>query len=201
MNDATAPDAPAGYQAPYEPSVAVSWLELLPGEIGLLAGTAVLFGWLTSVLRDGTAVFAVVWRAATLGSVSDYFLLVIAIVLSILLHEIVHVQTAQLQGCQAWIARHGLSLHARLQGGFLSRQDDVLITLAPAVGLTVVGLPLLVVIESPVGAAMVMVGLIANAAGIGNDLAAVFALRELPPGTLLYYGEDAQLAYEPGPAD
>ena len=32
--------------------------------------------------------------------------------------------------------------------------------------------------------------------GIGSDLAALLALRRLPPGTLLYYGEDIQLAYE-----
>lgn len=44
---------------------------------------------------------------------------------------------------------------------------------------------------------MVLVGVIANAAGTGSDLATVLALRRLPPETLLYYGEDAQLAYEP----
>jgi hypothetical protein len=197
MDSATAPDPPTGYQEPYEPPVAISWLELLPGEIGLLAGTAVVFGWLTTVLRDGTAALAVVWRAVTLDAFWDYLLLVAAVGLAIVLHESVHVRTARLQGCQAWIGRHGLSLHARVQGGFLSRRNDAMITLAPAVVLTVVGLALLVGIESSVGAAMVMVGLIANAAGTGSDVATVLALRRLPPGTLLYYGEDAQLAYEP----
>jgi hypothetical protein len=200
MDGVTAPDAPTGYQAPYEPPVAPSWLELLPGEIGMLVGTAVLFGWMTTVLRSGTGALAVVWQAATLGSFWNYVLLVVAIGITMVLHEAIHVLTAQLLGCRAWIERGGLGLHARLQGGFLSRRDDVLITLAPAVGLTVVGLPLLVVVDSSLGAAMVMVALIANAAGTGSDLATVLELRRLPPGTLLYYGKDAQLAYEPAVA-
>jgi hypothetical protein len=67
--------------------------------------------------------------------------------------------------------------------------------------LTVVGLLLLVVVDSPLVAALVVAGLVANAAGIGNDLADALALRQLPPGTLLYYGDDGQFAYEPATAD
>ena len=87
-----------------------------------------------------------------------------------------------------------------MRGGFLSRRDDAVITLAPAVVLTAVGLPLLVVVDSALVAAMVLAGLVANAAGIGNDLADALALRKLPAGTLLYYTDDAQLAYEPATA-
>jgi hypothetical protein len=70
------------------------------------------------------------------------------------------------------------------------------ITLAPAVVLTVIGLPLLVVIDTPFGAAIVVTALVTNVAGVGSDLGTVLALRQLPPGTLLYY-EETQLAYEP----
>jgi hypothetical protein len=79
-----------------------------------------------------------------------------------------------------------------------SRGAAVLITLAPVVVvLTAVGLPILVLVESPFGAAIVVTALVTNAAGIGSDLGTVLALRRLPPGTLLYYSDDAQLAYEP----
>jgi hypothetical protein len=198
------PPSPAGYQDPYEPPVAVSWLELLPGEIGLLVGTAALFGWVTVTLRDATAVFAVVWQAVTLDSLGAwgvYLVLVGTIVVTLICHEGIHAGVARWFGCGAWIERQGLSLGVRLRGGLLSRREDALITLAPAVVLTVVGLPLLLVIESSLGAAVVLVGVIANAAGTGSDLATVLALRQLPPGTLLYYSEDAQLAYEPDTAD
>jgi hypothetical protein len=197
---ADAPPPPAGYQDPYEPPGATSWLELLPGEIGLLVGTAVLFGGVTVTVRDATAVFAVVWRAVTLDSLAAwgvYLALVGSILVTLVCHEGIHAGVARWFGCAAWIERQGMSLGVRLRGGFLSRRADAVVTLAPAVVLTVVGLSLLVVIDSPLVAAMVLVGVIANAAGTGSDLATVLALRQLPPGTLLYYGEDAQLAYEP----
>lgn len=194
------PPPPAGYQDPYDPPVAVSWLELLPGEIGLLVGSVLLFGWVTVTVRDATAVFAVVWQAVTLDSLGAwgvYLALVGSIIVTLVCHEGIHAGVARWFGCAAWIERQGLSLGVRVRGGFLSRRDDILITLAPAIALTVIGLPLLLVIESSLGAAMVLVGVIANAAGTGSDLATVLALRRLPPGTLLYYSEDAQLAYEP----
>jgi O6-methylguanine-DNA--protein-cysteine methyltransferase len=53
------------------------------------------------------------------------------------------------------------------------------------------------VVESAFVAAIIVTALVTNVAGIGSDLAAVLALRALPAGTLLYYGEKAQLAYEP----
>jgi uncharacterized membrane protein len=193
------PSPPAGYQEPYEPSVAPSWLELLPGEIGLLVGTALLFGWVMVTLRDATAVFAVVWQAVTLDSLGAwgvYLALVVTIGATLFFHEAVHAVAARWLGCEAQIGRQGLGVHVRLRGGFLSRRADAVITLAPAVVLTVVGLPVLVLVESAFGAAIVLTALVTNAAGIGSDLAAVLALRQLPPGTLLYYGNDAQLAYE-----
>jgi hypothetical protein len=200
MDGTTAPDSPAGYQEPYEPPVAPSWVELLPGEIGLFVGTALLFGWVTVTLRDATAVFAVFWRAVTLDSLGAWWVygaLVATIVVTLVLHETVHAIAARLLGCEARLGRQGLGVHVRLHGGFLSRRADAVITLAPAVVLTVVGLPVLVVIDSPFGGAIVVTALVTNVAGIGSDLGAVLALRQLPPGTLLYYGEDAQLAYEP----
>lgn len=62
--------------------------------------------------------------------------------------------------------------------------------------LTVIGLPLLVIVDSAFGAAIVVVALVTNAAGIGSDLVTVLALRRLPPRTLVYYGDNSQLAYE-----
>lgn len=78
-----------------------------------------------------------------------------------------------------------------------SRGAAVLITLAPVVVLTAVSLPILVLVESPFGAAIVVTTLVTNVAGIGSDLGTVLVLRRLPPGTLLYYSDEAQLPYEP----
>jgi hypothetical protein len=64
VDDFTGSALPAGY----EPPTAVSWWELLPGEIGLFVGTVGLFGWLTVAVRDGAAVFTVFWRAAMFDS-------------------------------------------------------------------------------------------------------------------------------------
>jgi hypothetical protein len=199
MDDAPGPAPPPGYQAGYEPPTAVSWWELLPGEIGLFVGTVGLFGWLIVGIRDASAVFAVFWRAATLDSLGAwgiYGALVATIVVTLVLHEGIHAIAARVLGCEARLGRQGLGVHVRLCGGFLSRRADAVITLAPAVVLTAVGLPVLVVIDSPFGAAIVVTALVTNVAGIGSDLGAVLALRQLPPGTLLYYGE-TQLAYEP----
>lgn len=200
MDDSTAPDPPAGYQEPYEPVTAVTWFELLPGEVGLLLCTVGLFGGLTVGVRDASAVFDVIWRAVPLDSPEAggvYLALVATVGAALLLHEGVHAVTARLFGCDARIGRQGLSLHVRLRGDFLSRRTDVLITLAPVVVLTAVGLPLLGMVESAFGAALVVTALVANVAGMGSDLAAVLALRRLPPGTLFYYGEKAHLASEP----
>ncbi len=192
------PDPPAGYQKPYEPMTAISWLDLFPGEVGLLVGAVGLFGGLAGVYSDIAAVLEVVRRAATLDSFGVYLSLVGAVGSSILFHEGVHVLAARLLGCDAHIERNGLEPHVRLCGGFLSRRADAMISLAPAVVLTIVGLPLLVVVESAFGVAIVATALVTNVAGSGRDIASVLALRQLPPGSLLYYS-DTQLAYEPSP--
>jgi hypothetical protein len=46
--------------------------------------------------------------------------------------------------------------------------------------------------------AVVLTGLVANTADIRSDFVDVLVLRKLPSGTLLYYGDGAQFAYEPG---
>lgn len=125
MDDATGPSPPPGYQAGYDPPTAVSWWELLPGEIGLFASTVGMFGWLTMVVRDGSGVGAVFWRAATLDSLSAwgiYGALVVTIGVTLVLHETVHAIAARLLGCETRLGRQGLGIHVRLRGGFPSRQ-------------------------------------------------------------------------------
>lgn len=94
-----------------------------------------------------------------------------------------------------------MGVGTRLRGGFFTRRAEVLVSLAPLVILTVVGVSLLVVVDSSVAAAMVVTGLVTNAAGVGSDFADVLAVGELPAGTLLYYTDDRQLAYEPSVRD
>jgi hypothetical protein len=200
LRESSGPDAPAGYQAAYEPVRATSWLEYLPGEVGLFVGTAGLFGGLTLVVRDSAAVLGVFWDVLRLESVGVYLFLLATVGVTLVAHEALHGLAGHLGGCAVSFQREGMSVGTRLRGGFLTRRADILVTLAPAVVLTGVGLPLLVVVESAVAAAMVLTGLVANAAGIGSDLADALALRKLPPGTLLYYGDDAQFAYEPAAA-
>jgi hypothetical protein len=83
-------------------------LELLPGEIGLLVGTALLFGWVTVTIRDVTAVFAVVWQEAvtldSLGAWGVYRALVATIVVTLVLHESIHAVVARWRGCEARIS-------------------------------------------------------------------------------------------------
>jgi hypothetical protein len=191
------PDAPAGYREAHEPVRAASWFELLPGEVGLFIGTAGLFGGLTVLVRDSTAVLGVFWNVLLLDSVGVYLLLLATVGITLVAHEAIHGLAGHFAGCAMDFQREEMSVGTRLRGGFLTRRMDALMTLAPAVVLTAVGLPLLVVVESAVAAAIVVTGLVTNAAGVGSDLADVLALRKLPAGTLLYYTDDGQLAYEP----
>ena len=197
MRESSGPDAPAGYREAYEPVRARSWLEYPPGEVGLFVGTAGLFGGLTLVVRDSTAVLGVFWNVLLLDSVGVYLLLLATVGLTLVAHEALHGLAGHFAGCAVSFQREGMSVGTRLRGGFLTRQAEALTTLAPAVVLTAVGLPLLVVVDSAVAAAIVLTGLVTNAAGVGSDFADVLALRELSAGTLLYYTEDGQLAYEP----
>ena len=174
-----------------------SWLEYLPGEVGLLVGTAGLFGGLTGLVRDGSAVFDVFWDVLRLESVGVYLLLLATVGATLVAHETIHGLAGHFAGCAVSFQREEMGVGTRLCGGFFTRRTDVLVTLAPLVVLTVVGLPLLVVVDSALAAAVVLTGLVANAAGVGSDLADVLALREHPPGTLLYYAEGGQLVYEP----
>jgi hypothetical protein len=200
MDATRSPDPPDGYQEPYQPVAAVSWWELPVGDVLLFVGMTAAFGGVTALVRDGAAVLEVFLTAVTLdsaGAFGVYLGLVAAGVLAVVCHELVHGAAGWLLDCEVSFGRHGWGVGTRLRGGFLSRRGDVVVTLAPAVVLTVVGVVLLAVVESPLAAAVVLTGLVANAAGIGSDLADALALRTLPPGTLLYYGDGAQFAYEP----
>ena len=192
----SAPDEPAGYQAGYEPVRARSWLECLPGEVGLLVGTAGLFSGLALVVRDSPAVLEVFWNVLRLESVGVYLLLLATVGATLVAHEALHGLAGYFAGCAVSFQREGMGVGTRLRGGFLTRRAEALVSLAPLVVLTAVGVPLLVV-ESSVAAAMVLTLLVTNVAGVGSDLADVLALDEFPPGTLFYYTDDAQLAYEP----
>lgn len=200
IEENVAPVSPSGYREGYEPVRARSWLEYLPGEVGLFVGTAGLFGGLTVLVRDSAAVLGVFWDVLLLESVGVYLLLIVTAGLTVVAHEAIHGLAGYVAGCEVSFQRRGMSVGTRLRGGFLTRRADVLVTLAPAVVLTVLGLPLLVVVDSALAAAVVLTGLVANAAGVGSDLADVLALREYPSGTLLYYTEDGQFVYEPAAA-
>jgi hypothetical protein len=200
MRESSGPGAPAGYREAYEPVRAASWLEYLPGEVGLFVGTAGLFAGLTVLVRDSTAMLGVFWNVLLLDSVGVYLLLLATVGVTLVAHEAIHGLAGSLAGCAVRFQREGMSVGTRFRGGFLTRRADALVTLAPAVVLTAVGLPLLVVVDSAVAAAIVVAGLVTNAAGVGTDLADVLALRKLPSGTLLYYTDSGQLAYEPATA-
>ena len=197
LRESSGPNAPAGYREGYEPVQARSWLEYLPGEVGLLIGAAGLFGGLTTLVRDGSAVFGVFWDVLLLESVGVYLLLLAIVGVTLVAHEALHGLAGHFAGCAVRFQREGMGVGTRLRGGFLTRRAEALVSLVPLVVLTVVGVPLLVMVESAVAAAMVVTLLVTNAAGVGSDLTDVLALREFPPRTLLYYAEEGQLAYEP----
>lgn len=197
MRESSRPAAPVGYREPYKLVRSVSWLELPPGDVGLFAGAVGLFGGLAVTVRDSTAVLGVFWDVAMLESVDVYLALVTAAGVGVALHEVVHAVAGYFSGCHVRFHRWRFGVATRLRGGFLTRQADAVITLAPAVMLTLGGFPLLIVMDSSVAAAIVVTGLVANTAGIGSDLADMLTLRKFPPGTLLYYTAESQLAYEP----
>ena len=199
MDGSPTPDPPTGYQEPYEAVPVSSWLNYLLGEIALLIGAGVVFGVVAVVVRGSTDVFGVLVQAAGLNPPSAYIVVVAAVGVTLVLHELLHGAFARLYGCDVSFGRRGIGVYTHLQGGFLSRRADAVVTLAPVVVLTIIGLPLLVV-DSAVIATAALVGLVVNAAGIGSDLADALALRKLPPGTLLYYGDNGQFVYEPATA-
>ena len=191
------PAPPSGYSDPYEYVSAPSWFNLALGEIGMFVLSIGVFIPLAIEIQGVDVVVTAFEDAFTLDNLA-YGVMITAVVGTIVIHEAVHALVARARGCTASISvdLRRIEAHTEITGDFLSRQGDALVTLAPLVILTVLGLVLLAVGPQWLSLAALVV-LIMNAAGSGSDLAAALRLRQFPPGTLTYYVDGRLVLYEP----
>jgi hypothetical protein len=148
----------------------VFWLLQIPATIGFF-----LFGWLfirwTIWLRPD---FSRVLRAGVEIHLAAFLVLIGSVVISIVLHELVH-------GVFFWLfsrsrPRFGFRggyAYAAAPGWFFPRRQYLVIGLAPFVVLSVMGM-ILVIFAPLEGLAVLLMAMIANAAGSVGDLWIVF---------------------------
>ena len=191
------PAPPSGHDDPYEYVAAPSWFDLALGDIGMFALSIGVFIPLAIEIQGVDVVVTAFEDAFTLDNLA-YGVMVASVAGTILFHEVVHALVARACGCATSISVNLRRIEARTEitGEFLSRREDALVTLAPLVVLTVLGLVLLVIGPQWLSLAALVV-LIMNAAGSGSDLAAALRLRHFPPGTLTYYVDGRLVLYEP----
>jgi hypothetical protein len=191
------PAPPAGYDDPYEFVAAPSWFNLAVGEIGMFLLAIGVFTPLGIEVIGVEPVVVAFEDAFTLDNLA-YGVMVAAVVGTIIAHEVVHALVARACGCTASVSVNlrRIEANTEISGAFLSRGEDALISIAPLVSLTVVGLVLLW--TGPQWLALVaLVVLIINAAGSGSDLTAALRLWRFPAGTLTYYVDGRLVLYEP----
>ena len=191
------PAPPSGYDDPYEYVAAPSWFDLALGDIGMFALSVGVFIPLAIEIQGVDVVVTAFEDAFTLDNLA-YGVMIAAVAATILLHEAVHALVARACGCTTSISVNlrRIEAHTEITGEFLSRREDALVTLAPLVALTILGLVLLTVGPQWLSLAALVV-LIMNAAGSGSDLATTLRLRHFPSGTFTYYVDGRLVLYEP----
>lgn len=190
--DALVPATPEGYREPATFEYPL-WL-LLAGSVVLSIPAALVFGGVLWAVH-GVALFesfAVVTETPTgITFEFDLALMVgltlLAVGVTVVVHELVH---GLVFGRYGYRVSYGAmpqlgAFYATPFHQFVARDHAVRVALAPLVGLTLVGLPLLAV-PVPVFATFVALVLFVNAAGAIGDLYIVAYLLRKPPGTLLY---------------
>lgn len=191
-SDALVPTTPEGYREPTAFDYPL-WL-LLAGSVVLFVPAALLFGGVLWAAH-GVAAYeslAVVTETSTevvfeINLALIFGMTLLAVGVAVVVHELVHGLV---------FARYGyrVSYGAMPQIGafyatpfhqFVAREHVFPVALAPLVGISLVGLPLLAV-PVPLFAVFVFLILLVNAAGAVGDLYIVAYLLRKPPGTLLY---------------
>lgn len=191
------PISPSGYDDPFEYVTAPSWFNLALGEIGMFILSIGVFIPLAIEIQGVDVVVTAFEDAFTLDNLA-YGVMIAGVAGTIVFHEVVHALVARACGCTTSISVNirRIEAHTEITGEFLSRREDALVTLAPLVVLTILGLVLLVIGPQWLSLTALVV-LIMNAAGSGSDLAAALRLRNFPSGTLTYYVDGRLMLYEP----
>lgn len=177
----TLPAPPPGYGAaiPFE----YPKYKLQLAAAGLLLAVAPLLYLLAWLLRGRPAglPFAVASNLSTLLWVCA------AVLATVIIHEIVHGLAYQLLGYQVsyGVSLRLLAAYAGAFGQWQQRNHNLIVALAPLLGLTLLFVPLLAV-PNPTVALVAFTALLFNTGGAVGDLYLAWRLLRLPPATLLY---------------
>ncbi|WP_241431190.1 DUF3267 domain-containing protein [Halococcus thailandensis] len=133
---------------------------------------------------------------------SEFLVFVLALLVTIIVHEAIHGAVARLLGYHVTygVAWSVLGVYTASFGQLISRRDNVLVAGAPLVALTGVGVVILPFVDETLLAA-VLVGLVANTASAVGDLYVLYRLVRMPRGSMLYdVSIEEMLVYEPSSA-
>src|SRR5687768_12408415 len=174
-----APRSPQGYQSPYRFEYPKIKLQFAGLAVLLLVVPPLV--WLTWQVQNLPDAGRVVIRPL------DLALLLVAVPLTIVVHELIHGLAFRVLGYQVTygVAWHLGAAYAGAFGQFQLRRHMFVVALAPLFVLTAALLPLLAV---PIRAVVIVVFmmLVLNTGGAVGDLYLVWRLLRLPRGTLLY---------------
>ncbi|MFD1645318.1 DUF3267 domain-containing protein [Haloarchaeobius litoreus] len=193
------PPTRAGYRAgtPFRYSaLTLTLLSVVVSPVALVA-----FAWLaTTTTGFETAFPFVVFEETTEGftlaldTVSFGTVFIVALVGTVVLHELVHGLVFRLLGFDVsfGVAPRLGAFYTAIFEQFQTRRQLAIAVVAPLVVLTPIGV-LLLLIPGP-HVPFVWFGLVLNTGGAVGDLFVVWRLRQLPPGTL-FYDVDAYTSY------
>ncbi|WP_256300298.1 DUF3267 domain-containing protein [Haloarchaeobius salinus] len=197
--EAYEPPRRAGYRAGTPFRYSALTLTLLSVVVSPIA--LVVFAWLATttagfetafpfvVFEETTDGFTLALDIAQFGTV-----FVVALVGTVVLHELVHGLVFRLLGFDVsfGVAPRLGAFYTAIFEQFQTRRQLAIAVLAPLVVLTPIGVLLLLVPGPHVP--FVWFGLVLNTGGAVGDLFVVWRLRRLPPGTL-FYDVDAYTSY------
>lgn len=175
----TFPASPPGYQAAISFTYPKGLLQVV-GIAIILAVTPLLI-YLTWRLQGNSTEWLTLFRV-------DYIpLMLVTILLTIIIHELIHGMTYKLLGYQV---RYGVSLHlaaayAGAFGQWQVRNHNIIVALAPLLVITLISIPLLAASNLSI-VLIAFTALLFNSSGAVGDLYLTFRLLRLPPTTLLY---------------
>lgn len=196
------PAAPAGYRPPYEFRYPAGTLFVLP--VPLAVGASALFGTLAWIVQGPNLVAAIRETSVPAPAPVPEELLALAIpfaialFVTVVIHELLHGFTLRLYGYDVeYGIEPGLgAVYTMALEQFQSREQLLVVTLAPLTVVTLVCLPLLA--ATPLVAVTALFVLVLNTGGAAGDAYLAWRCLKLPPGTLLYdANSEHSYIYEP----
>ncbi|MFC4549064.1 MULTISPECIES: DUF3267 domain-containing protein [Halorussus] len=170
------PDPPEGYDDPTQFSYPGLWLSV--GLLVLFVLSVAGFGELMAAIRGGAPEYTVGLTGIGVAAALS--------VATVVVHELVHGLAYHLLGYRV---KYGIALnmgaaYAAAFGQFQTRQDNLVVGLAPLLAFTLALTPLL---AAPLPVALAaFLALVVNTSGATGDLYLTWRLLRMPEGTLLY---------------